>query len=343
VPLFSRASGFGPLFDIVGAEQGAESLERLCRESRFVAADFSPSTLVPFAVMNGVYNLAAKLTGDRQFGARVGQAIRLEDFGPFVDYALHGATLGELIARTIVAQPLHSGESFTDLRVVGGQACWRLRYRANAEPTVEHHAQRTLMQMLSAVSRYAGVRRGEIEIHVAEPYAAEARLLEGRLDVKVRPRANDYELAFPAQWLDNWTPIGGLPPALPIEALAPYRDRPLPSRTAEAVLVALGLHDDLPRAGIVATAAEIGMLPRTLQLALRSEGVTFREIARALRMRRARQLLATTAKPLAEVALRTGYTDPSNFHRAFVAQTGLTPGRFREELRAPVRSLSEHC
>ncbi len=250
-PLFSRASGFGPLFEIVEAEQGAEALKRLRRDSGFAPETYAPSMLVPFPLMNRVFNLAAKLSGDPQFGARVGQTIRLEDFGPFVDYALNGETLGEVIARAIVAQPLHSSESFTDLRVAGGQARWRIRYRARAEPTVEHHAQRTLMQALSAVRRYAGERWQEIEIHVAEPYAAEARLLESRLDIKVLPRADDYELAFPSEWLGAWTPVAGLPPDLSVEALAPYRDRPLPKAIAEAVLVTLELDDDLPHAMMV--------------------------------------------------------------------------------------------
>ena len=41
------------------------------------------------------------------------------------------------------------------------------------------------MEMLSAL------RRTEIEIHVAEPYGAEARPLESRLDISVLPRADD--------------------------------------------------------------------------------------------------------------------------------------------------------
>ena len=341
MPLFSRASGFGSLFAIVEAEQGVEALRQLRRKSGFALADYAPSMLVPFPLMNRVYNCAAKITGDRQFGARVGQIIRLEDFGPFVEYALRGETLGELIARSIAAQPLHSSDTFQDLRVVGGQACWRLRYGSNAEATVEHHAQRTLMQMLAAVRRTPGANKDAIAIHVAEPYAAEARLLESRLDVRVLPRANDYELGFPAQWLDSWTPIAGLPPDLSVEALAPYRDRPLPMAIAEAVLVALELDleldDDLPRAMIGIASAKIGISRRTLQHALRSEGVTFRDIVLELRMRRARQLLAT-AKPLAEVALRVGYANPSNFHRAFVSQTGVTPGRFREASQSSASS-----
>jgi AraC-like DNA-binding protein len=66
--------------------------------------------------------------------------------------------------------------------------------------------------------------------------------------------------------------------------------------------------------------------------------VSYRGIVRGLRLRRARQLLATTEKPLAEVALRTGYTDPSNFHRAFLSQTGITPGRFRATSRRDTTS-----
>ena len=328
-PPFCRVSGFGPLFAMVEAEQGAEALEHLRRQSGFAAETYPPSALAPFAVMNRVFNLAARMTGDRQFGARVGQNISLDEFGPFVEYAFHGKTLGQVIMRSMAAQPLHSSELVMDLRVVGGEALWRIRYRAKSEPTVEHHAQRTLMQMLSAVGRYAGSCKDRIAIHVAEPYAAEARLLQNRLDIAVRPRMADYEVAFPAPWLDKWTPIVGLPAEASIESLAPYYDRPLPRKMAEALLIALNMHEDLPKGGIGAIAADIGLPPRTLQYALRQEGLSYREIVRELCLRRARRVLANTQAPLAEVALRAGYTDPSNFHRAFLRLTGMTPGQFR--------------
>ena len=341
VPLFSRASGFGTLFAIIEAEQGADALRRLRRESGFRVSDYAPSMLVPFSLMNRVYNLAAKMSGDAELGARVGRNFQLEEFGPFLEYALYGETLGDVIARSIHAQSLHSNQLIMDLCVIGGQARWRLRYQTNAEPTVEHHAQLSLMQALSTVRRCSCTRMDQIEIHVAEPYAAKARLLESRLDLRVRPRTNDYELAFPAHWLRKWMPIAGLPPDLAIEALAPYRDRPLPRAMADAVLIALELHCAQPIGGISVIGAELGLPPRTLQHALRSEGVSFREIARGLRMRRAQQLLAATEKPLGEVALRAGYGDPSNFHRAFVAQTGMTPGRFRATSRSHAPSRAE--
>jgi hypothetical protein len=51
---------------------------------------------------------------------------------------------------------------------------------------------------------------------------------------------------------------------------------------AEAVLVALELHDDLPRASVGVTAAELGLPSRTLQQALQGEGVTYRDIVLGL-------------------------------------------------------------
>jgi AraC-like DNA-binding protein len=103
---------------------------------------------------------------------------------------------------------------------------------------------------------------------------------------------------------------------------------------ADAVIAALALDEDLPGVGVGSTAATIGLPRRTLQCALRREGVSYRDILRRLRIRRAQQLLATTEQPLAEISLRAGYSDASNFHRAFVSLTGMTPGRFRDQSTA---------
>ena len=69
--------------------------------------------------------------------------------------------------------------------------------------------------MLAGVRRAPGVQDAAIEIDVAEPYAAEARILEDRTGVRVRPRANDYELAFPARRLGVLPLAIGLPPTWP--------------------------------------------------------------------------------------------------------------------------------
>jgi AraC-like DNA-binding protein len=51
----------------------------------------------------------------------------------------------------------------------------------------------------------------------------------------------------------------------------------------------------------------------------------------ALRMRRAQEMLAYTARPLAEIAGEIGYADQAHFTAAFTRHTGISPGKWRAE------------
>lgn len=54
---------------------------------------------------------------------------------------------------------------------------------------------------------------------------------------------------------------------------------------------------------------------------------------RTVRVQHARGLLTTTDKPLAEIAVLTGFTDQSHFTRRFRQTTGLTPDAYRRRFR----------
>jgi AraC-like DNA-binding protein len=75
--------------------------------------------------------------------------------------------------------------------------------------------------------------------------------------------------------------------------------------------------------------------PRQLQRAFERFGEsTFREDLAARRLRAAAELLAQPAIPVADVARLVGYRQPSHFSKAFRAHYGITPARFRAQLRA---------
>lgn len=57
------------------------------------------------------------------------------------------------------------------------------------------------------------------------------------------------------------------------------------------------------------------------------------------RLRRAAQLLAGSDLPVTDVALECGFTDLSNFTRAFHRAAGRSPGSFRNFCKAPVHAL----
>ena len=81
---------------------------------------------------------------------------------------------------------------------------------------------------------------------------------------------------------------------------------------------------------VAALAREVAMHPVSLARAFRREhGMSITCYRRRARVRRATTLLTTSAMPLAEVALESGFTDQSHFCRIFKTEMGVTPSAFR--------------
>lgn len=69
---------------------------------------------------------------------------------------------------------------------------------------------------------------------------------------------------------------------------------------------------------------------RTFKRRLQEEGVTYRELVEAELYTRACHWLAEPRLGISEIAYRLGYTDVSNFSRAFKRWTGQTPREYRQ-------------
>ncbi len=79
-----------------------------------------------------------------------------------------------------------------------------------------------------------------------------------------------------------------------------------------------------------AIAAALGLSPRRLEQLFRADlGLSPAAYALTLRLASARRMLTDTRHPLAEIALRTGFSSPSTLSRAFRATYGQAPGRLR--------------
>lgn len=81
-------------------------------------------------------------------------------------------------------------------------------------------------------------------------------------------------------------------------------------------------------------AERLHMSPRSLQRRLRDAGTSFQELLDTLRRDLALRYLEQ-GLALAEVAFLVGFTEPSNFHRAFKRWTGTTPAEARGRTAGP--------
>jgi AraC-like DNA-binding protein len=107
-------------------------------------------------------------------------------------------------------------------------------------------------------------------------------------------------------------------------------DTPSEATRVELALRAmmLGSAFDLP-----AVARELGVRPRTLQLRLRDEGITFQFILDQVRLDLAHKYLRESNLSAAEIAEMLRFADSTVFSRFVRQQTGTTPRAIRQEMR----------
>ena len=99
-----------------------------------------------------------------------------------------------------------------------------------------------------------------------------------------------------------------------------------------AALARMEARIDTPET-VAVTATAVGLSPRRLETLFRDAlGTTPAAHAQGLRLQAARRMLTDTKHPLAEVALRTGFSGPATLSRAFSARFGHPPGRLRRGL-----------
>lgn len=82
-----------------------------------------------------------------------------------------------------------------------------------------------------------------------------------------------------------------------------------------------------------AAARALHLSARTLRRRLNEHGTSFQQLVSVIRRAESTRLLRTTAMSLDQLADRLGYSDASNFARAFQKWTGMTPGTFRSRDR----------
>lgn len=142
------------------------------------------------------------------------------------------------------------------------------------------------------------------------------------------------QIRFPAAMLDLALPVTRVSNDLSAinRAIVEHRRRtPLVERLAQVVFRDMNCRP-IEQERI---AREIGMSSRTMRRKLADEGSSFQEVLDECRMRQA--LFEFRTRPdlsIAEIALRLGYAEHSNFTRAFHRWAGMSPQAWRNRLDA---------
>ncbi|MFA0457294.1 helix-turn-helix domain-containing protein [Vibrio breoganii] len=98
-----------------------------------------------------------------------------------------------------------------------------------------------------------------------------------------------------------------------------------------AILKLIRTYAVLPWFNIEWFAPMLGMTKRTLQRNLKKEGYVFKSLKEEARKQKAIELLNDTSLSIDDIAWQVGYTDLSNFNRAFRSWTGVSAPAYRRK------------
>ena len=144
--------------------------------------------------------------------------------------------------------------------------------------------------------------------------------------------AKTNRLRFRARELDNPLPtpspeLARINDQAVIDYLARY-DRDSTAMQVRSRIIEL-LPDGTPQQSNIACTLNLSL--RSLQRRLKEEGTNFKGLLEDTRRELALHYIRETHRPIGEITYLLGFSEPSNFTRAFRRWTGMAPAEFREQ------------
>lgn len=116
---------------------------------------------------------------------------------------------------------------------------------------------------------------------------------------------------------------------------------PLAGRRHARIDDAMQIVQSTPATSMQDVAEMVGTDPSTFSRSFKAlTGMNFSAYIRAVRIGRARTLLAETETQITDICFEAGFANLSNFNRAFLQETGLTPRAYRKAAKIRASSLT---
>jgi AraC-like DNA-binding protein len=254
------------------------------------------------------------------WGERVPRCWRLRD-------ALHCFAVGIVEDAPFLEAGVHYGADHAWL--------WRRRHLPPRDPRAERQGEQyTFGAMLRVVRAAAGPSWSPPAIRAESLESDWLLRAEGLGASPVRFGGRGMALAVPYDLLDRRLPGGTRSAPVPAGDESPAAATDLAGSLQQALTPLVGaVQLSLELAAEIAESSS-----RTLRRRLREEGTSFRGILERIRFEAAEERLREPTLSLGDIAAELGYTDQSNFARAFHRWTGESPGAYRRRrlsLRRP--------
>lgn len=290
-----------------------------------------PDSRLPFEQIVALYEKAAELTGDDNFGLHIGQTVNPTAFDVVGYCALNSSTLGAAFARVARYHSIWTDGALFTLESANEISAIVYRY---VDTSIHEHRQDSEMTLATVTTLCRNIATPDFAPASVEfQHAAPADVSEHRrlFNCSLKFDASLNRLSFPSSYLS--LPIAKADASLCAvldrhaeELLAKYPPRDSLIEQVRTLIAAefRGGEPSLER-----IADQLGLTSRTLQRKLQELGTSYNDVLDQMRCQLAMRYLREPQMAICEVAYLLGFSESSSFHRAFKRWTGVTPKEFR--------------
>jgi len=320
------------LFDIL-VDQGCPAGEILRNVNLTVDEVHSPKSRISLAELMTACRNAIRLSSDPHLPYRIGTSIHISAYGMYGFAILCCPDFRKAMAFAELYHALAAPLATIEFTEEEGFASWIIEPNARAATDPQIYRFITEMQIgihISLMRDIMGPAFTPDQISLAYPKPHDFGLPVGQIGCPLSFASRTNQIMFRSAWLDQAASLGNKTTYPAVVALCDELLNDLKSRIGVAGEIrALLLRNITDPPTLAAIAKLLEVSDRSLRRQLREQGISFRGLLDELRMQIALKYLRTTRLANEDIALALGFSDATNFRRAFRRWTNKSPSEIR--------------
>jgi len=290
---------------------------------------------VPVTMVNRLWQAAQETAEDPDFGLHLGEAfVHLAQGHLLFSVMRYSSTFSAALGRFFRYHSLMA-DIVQPRAVKTGSSIHCLLERKYPElPLERHHAEATFTIIYGSLNSLSALKIPLKEVAFRHEKPASTVELERFFQAPLNFGCSEERLVFQKDDLEQ--PVHSADPvylsaheSLAGDLLKGLDPEGAVKRKVRDLVEKFILRGEQPR--IATIAGKLNISVRKLQLLLKEEGGSFREIVNDTRKRLAKRFLGKPETTLCDVAFLLGFSEQSAFNHAFRRWTGLTPGQYLQE------------
>ena len=322
------------LFDVL-VDQGCPAGEILRNVNLTVDQVHSPKSRISLAELMAACKNAIRLSSDPHLPYRIGTSIHISAYGMYGFAILCCPDFRKAMAFAELYHALAAPLATIEFTEQDGVARWLIEPNARAAADPQIYRFITEMQVgihISLMRDVMGAAFTPDQISLAYPKAHDFGLAADQIGCRLSFASRTNQIMFRSAWLDQAASLGNKTTYPAVVALCDDLLIDLKSRIGIAGEIrALLLRNITNPPTLAAIAKLLEVSDRSLRRQLREQGISFRGLLDELRMQIALKYLRTTRLANEDIALALGFSDATNFRRAFRRWTNKSPSEIRGE------------